>query len=388
MPVHSIDITGELISPPPWTGDGNPLWVDVRPNLRRIHVLAGDILAGLGKRRDVGGKGRNESEDVLLASAWLRAHRVGDLVVINAQLLDPRILLSLTKLAVSAGCDLWLLHRPPVSDTVQRALTRRADEVGSLDDVPVPVPAATDEPEDVEADPAVPHHDFHVFASAVQRETSPADARVVMAHYNAAAEPTAHRIATSTDAIPATADVLLEVIRAAPSDAHLIAQVRGVQVAAWHHDVHVSVDLPRLLNSEERPRVPVDAAGPTLLSYRQPYRAITWLLAAHHIGLDQIASAPIDTARPDGAVIGISGRKIQVDPSIRPAVRAQRALRLDAGASLEDPLLPYATKTLSYALTDATNDLGVTAHGRLAERQTLAPLPWLKKLGITIRELP
>jgi hypothetical protein len=93
-------------------------------------------------------------------------------------------------------------------------------------------------------------------------------------------------------------------------------------------------------------------------------------------------------ARPVGAVIGITGRKIEVDPSIRPAVRAQRALRLGAAASLEDPLLPYATKTLSYALTDATNDVGVTAHGRLAERQTLAPLAWLKKLGITIRELP
>jgi len=388
MPVHSIDITGELISPPSWTGDGNPLWVDVRPNLRRIHVLAGDMLAGLGKRRDVGGKGRNQSEDVLLASAWLRAHRVADLVVVNAQLLDPRILLSLTKLAVSAGCDLWLLHLPPVSDTVRRALTRRSDDVGSLDDVPVPAQVALDGPEDVGADPAVPLHDFHVFAAAVQRQMPPADAQVVMTDYAAAADQTARRIANSTDAVASTAGALAEVIRAAPSDARLIAEVRGVQVAAWHHDVHVSVDLPHLLNSKERPRVPVGAAGPVLLSYRQPYRAITWLLAAHHVGLDQIAVVPIEAAGSDGAGIDVAGRTVDVDPSLRAAVRAQRTLRLGAGASLEDPLLPYATKTLSYALTDATNDLGVTAHGRLAERQTLAPRSWLKKLGITVRELP
>lgn len=388
MPVHSVDITGELISPPSWTGDGNPLWVDVRPNLRRIHVLAGDILAGLGKRRDVGGKGRNESEDVLLASAWLRAHRVADLVVVNAQLLDPRILLSLTKLAVSAGCDLWLLHRPPVSDTVQRAITRRADDVGSMDGVPVPAQPAANGPRDVAADLAVPHHDFHVFAAAVQRQMPPADAQVVMTDYAVAADQAARRIATSTDAIASTAGPLAEVIRAAPGDARLIAEVRGVQVAAWHHDVHVSVDLPHLLNSEERPRVSVEAAGPAFLSYRQPYRAITWLLAAHHVGLDQIAVVPIEAAGSDGAGIDVAGRTVDVDPSLRAAVRAQRALRLGAGASLEDPLLPYATKTLSYALTDAANDLGVAAHGRLAERQTLAPLPWLKKLGITVRELP
>ena len=44
--------------------------------------------------------------------------------------------------------------------------------------------------------------------------------------------------------------------------------------------------------------------------------------------------------------------------------------------------------TLSYALTDAAHDLGLPAHGRLAERRNLAPRTWLKKLGITIRPLP
>lgn len=99
------------------------------------------------------------------------------------------------------------------------------------------------------------------------------------------------------------------------------------------------------------------------------------MLAAHHLGLVQIAAVPIDAASSDGACIDIAGRTIEVDPSLRPAVRAQRALQFTAGASLDDPLLPYTTKTLSYALTEASNDLGVAAHGRLAERQTLAPSP-------------
>ena len=70
------------------------------------------------------------------------------------------------------------------------------------------------------------------------------------------------------------------------------------------------------------------------------------------------------------------------------AVRAQQALRHHAGAGPDDMLLPYTAKTLGYALTDAANELGLPAHGRLAERQSIAPRAWLKKLGITIRTLP
>lgn len=33
------------------------------------------------------------------------------------------------------------------------------------------------------------------------------------------------------------------------------------------------------------------------------------------------------------------------------------------------------------------NDLGLPAHGRLAERRSITPQAWLKKLGITIRSL-
>jgi len=63
-------------------------------------------------------------------------------------------------------------------------------------------------------------------------------------------------------------------------------------------------------------------------------------------------------------------------------------LRIGGGAHAEARLLPYTTKTLSYAVTDDAHDLGLPAHGRLAERQNIRPDAWLKKLGVTIRTLP
>jgi hypothetical protein len=72
MPVHHVDLTTTRVTAPSdSSAPGSPVWVEVRSGLRRIHVLAGDILAALGKRRDLAGKGRNESEDVHHAIAWL-----------------------------------------------------------------------------------------------------------------------------------------------------------------------------------------------------------------------------------------------------------------------------------------------------------------------------
>ena len=85
MAVYDVDINGLRVSAAIWHADGDPVWVSVRPNLRRIHVLAGDILETLGRTRDVSGKGRNESEDVQLAAAWLGAHRTTALVLVDAQ---------------------------------------------------------------------------------------------------------------------------------------------------------------------------------------------------------------------------------------------------------------------------------------------------------------
>ncbi|MEY2711039.1 MAG: hypothetical protein RL487_822, partial [Actinomycetota bacterium] len=124
MAVHDVDITGLQLTAPHWGDDRDPVWITVRPNLRRVHVLAGDILQALRKDRNVAGKGRNESEDVRLASAWLAGHHTTDLVVVDAQRLHPRILYSVVKLAAAGGVNLWLLHRPPRTDEFDRTLHR------------------------------------------------------------------------------------------------------------------------------------------------------------------------------------------------------------------------------------------------------------------------
>lgn len=386
--IHAVDTAGLDITTPDWTGDGQPLWISVRPNLRRIHVLAGDILQGLGKRRDVGGRGRNESVDVKLATAWLHAHRVPALVVVDAQRLDPRILKSLVTLVTNADTDLWLLHRPPRGDTFLRALTRRADDEQSLDAAPTPAAAAPSTRAALTDLPAVPPHDFHVFAAAVEQTLPHADARGVITELRAHAQSVHDDLSHATDPVATSAAALVRVLQDAPPDNCLITRVRAVQVAAWHHDLHVSVNLTTLLNSEERPRLQPTDAGNALAAYRQPHRAITWLLAASGTGLADVADLPLDAAATDGTTIATPTGTITVPDELHAAVRAQRTLRFADDASNTDPLLNHSPKTLSYALSDAGIDLGLATHGRIAERTTLTDTAWLKKFDIQIRPLP
>ncbi|MDA8063875.1 MAG: hypothetical protein M0T80_15865 [Actinomycetota bacterium] len=386
MSVLSVDITGIRVATPVAGCTDGPVWVTVRPNLRRIHTLAGDILAALGKRRDVGGKGRNESEDVTLAIAWLKAHDVTDLVMLEVQRLHPRILASLTKLADNAGVTLWLLHRPPIADAVHRAITRRSTGTRAYADVPEMAHHTAPSGPDLIALPPVPRHDFHCFIPVVTAALH-GDARDrALELHRTAAQQANTTMATASDPLDSLAGEIVRLLRAAPEDSELVCSLRGIQLAAWHHDLHVAVDVPQLLNSEERPRTPVDEAGPALLAYRQPYRAVAWLLAREGVGLTEANQLPVQSASADGATIAADGRTIDVPPVLRPAVRAQHTLRADSPA--DAPLLPLTEKTLSRVLTTAAYDLGLPAHGRLAERQTLTPIPWLRKLGITIRTLP
>lgn len=387
MAVHDVDITGIHVTDRCWRQEGDPVWVTIRPNLRRVHVLAGDILAALGKTRDVSGKGRNESEDVLLAAAWLAAHHTKDLVLVGVELLHPRILHSATTLAATARVDLWLLHRPPMTDIVHRAIRRRSTAVATFEEVPQlfqPLPSAAS----VLGLPAVPNHDFHLFAAAVIAELEPTDADAVLCVLHSGIASAIDEIVIAGDPRTGVINSLTHLVRAAPERAELVTGIRAIQVAAWNHDLHVSVDLTQLLNSEERPRVSPENATQALLSYRQPYRTLAWTLAHHQVGVDEASRLPISAADDSGSTITTTVGALTVPAQLTSAVRAQKALRHHAGAPLEMPLLPYTAKTLGYALTDAANDLGLPAHGRIAERHSLAPQAWLKKLGITIRTLP
>ena len=255
MTVIAVDITEHQVRlPDAPLADGSPVWVETRPNLRRAYILAGDILTGLGKRHDLAGKGRNQHEEITLATVWLRAHRTADLVITDAQRLHPKILGTVCRLATNAEVDLWLLHRAPTGDAFLRALQRRSDVTKHIDDVPPPRTLDTTSPAPPPF-PSVPRHDVHLFRAGTNM-LSVADLATVLDRFGAVAA-SAYRCLAAHGTNPATVVRLVDdILAAAPGDDHLITDIRGLQLAAWHHDLFLNVDLATLLHSEERPRCP------------------------------------------------------------------------------------------------------------------------------------
>jgi hypothetical protein len=387
--IVSVDVTGAPVTipahPPLVTG---ALWAEARPDLRRLHVLAGDLLAALGRRRDLAGKGRNEQDDVRHAIAWATAHHITDLVITEAQRLHPLILRSLVALAGDVGARLWLLHRPPRTDEFVRALGRRGATPGELADVPHPVAAAVTtvaQPVDL---PTVPADEFTTFRNSCQRRLTAADADRVDAHFTATAGRCDQALREAGASRQTVADLIHRLLNPAPGDAQLTVELRALQTAAWHHDLYVKIDLPRLLHSEERPRIPAAHADAALAAYRQPYRALTVGLTRAGRDLTDIGAVRLRDAADDGSALEVAGEMVPVGLHATRAVLAQRQLRLAAGADLDDPLLPHSPKALAKALTEAATDLGIHVYGRRAERTRDHTEGALRALGVTVETLP
>lgn len=388
MATHHVDVT-RLRTPLPLgpPSPGSALWFEIRPNLKRSAVIAGDILAALGKRRDVAGKGRNENQDVALVLAWLHAYDITALVATEAQNLTRLTMRNLVAIAKAAGLPLWLLHRPPRSDDFDRALQRVHAHPLRYADVPQPSvrdPLIGARPGlSVQLDSPPP---FDRFRSTLHDSLAPEDyARMVSAYIDTfiQCDDVLDRDGADIDVI---ANLVEHVMAPAPLDDALVVGVRALQLAAWHHDTYVKTDIPALLASSERPLVDPITIDETLVAYRQPHRAVVVALAAQQIGVLATLQITVGDARNDGLDLP-AGRVAVLGEQTSRACRAQVELRRREGAAACDPLFRLTDRAVSSALNQAALDFGIAVHGRRAERH-VHPRRWLARLGITVTDLP
>lgn len=388
MPTHHVDVTG-LATPLPHglPNPGTALWFDIRPNLKRSAVIAGDILSALGKRRDVAGKGRNENEDVALALAWLHAYDISALVAVDAQNLTRLTLGHLVKLAKAASLPLWLLHRPPRGNDYDRLLSRVNAHPMRIDDVPPP------QTRQLEAGvrlgfgiPDVSNVPFERFRSTLRADVDLDLMDIVNAHFDHVfthCDDTLDRDAPSVDVL---ANLVEWILGPAPLDDALLIGVRALQLAAWHHDVYVKADFAALLSSSERQLSDPITIDQELIGYRQPHRALVVALAAQQVGVLTMLDLTLESITPEGIKIA-PRRTVPLLEHTARAAAAQVHLRTCAGAASSSKLLPLTDRAISAALGQAALDFGIAVHGRKAERH-IHPRRWLARLGITAMALP
>lgn len=386
MPTYHVDVTGRSIQlPPAPPAAATPLWFEIRPNLKRSAVLSSDILAALGKRRDVAGKGRNENQDVALALAWLHAYEITAIVALESQRLTGPSLRHLVVLAKTAGLPLWLLHRRPSSDDFELLLKRVNAHPMRPGDIPTPVADTAQDGHRPTLGVPLADAGFGQFRDAQRRTLTPSQNGRVERWIQTVLDDAEEYLSKEGPTVEAVADLVEQSLIPAPMDDQLTADLRAIQIAAWHHDLYLKVDVSALLNSAERPTLDPVTADRLLTAYREPHRALAVGLTSHQVGVAAMRQITLRDVTADGDIL-LGGRAIRLEEHTRRAALAQRKLRVMNGASDDDVLLRVTERALSSALNKAALDFGIRVHGRRAERH-LHPGRWLARLGIATHSL-
>lgn len=374
-----------------------------RADTRRIGWVAADLLAALGKQRDVTGVGRNDDTDWLLAHIWLVASDIDDLVITDLANLPADVLHRLLLLTCSIGVTLWLV--------ADHAVDQAHFDV--LKDWPVtPVPREKFDEYWRRHDPArgrhrpspgpnwpvnVPDVDFPVFRAEARRQLSDADFNIVDAAYLIAYGEAQRWVTSETNPTEElVAGFLRHQLSRTTTTAQMTTIVRATQAALFVQDWLVQVDLIRLLASNDAALHAVATDPGTwqrLLAYPEPHRGVICAFTAAGLDAATQVGVCLEDLNDAGDLVTVEGRTVALPRGTRLFVHAQRYLRQLQGAEPQDPLLATATgsplspKSLATVLTAAARDLGVPLVSGQVLRSDKDDRSWLRRRGVSVIHL-
>ncbi len=315
------------------------------PGVSNTRRLAADVLIAMGKHYDALSRERQSSHGWGLARLWMRAERVRHLVVCDADRLPSRLRDELGVAAATTGCHLWLVDtvEPGSPQPTVRGTDCSARELLSQ------LPVRTDEDAaSLDENLLLPEEGFLTFRWACRHRLSAAcfaevDAVYVEAHRTTSSWLDSRR---SQDR-PGNEEVarqLRAITSPSRSSAETVVRLRAAQAAYFRNGVLVEIDE---VTSPGPLDVPAVGLNP-LLSLRLR-RLVTpaWtcalaLAAAGGFNTTALAALRLDNLSPDGQLLTVAGRSIEVAPHAAGLVRAQVLARRDAGAGPDDPLLVNA----------------------------------------------
>jgi hypothetical protein len=368
----------------------------VPPDMRRGFELGWELLGALGKRDDVAGPGRNHDKNWDLVTAWMLAHPVSNLVLLDAQWLNPELVGDVAALAAVCDLTVWFVAHIPIDDKYAASIdvwpVRTGDPkaLAAALRTPAPQHCATS------GFPTVPLDNWATWLAEVRQRLDGEAAAMVEQRYRSAFR-SASRFLESTAAVEeATVLGHLRAELAACTTAHeMITVIRAVQAAAFAVGWLVHADLPRLLATAEhaaRAAVNNPANFTSLIAYREPYRAVACALAALDLSTDQMRAITIADAAVDGATVSVDGATRAMPAGTALYLRAQLALRDLEGGRATDALIggsdgAFRDRHLVNAVRSAIGDLGVPFISQTLSRTPVDSNRWANRWGLAVQGL-
>lgn len=369
----------------------------VTPNLRRRHELGQDLLEALGKRHDVSGCGRNADRDWELLAAWLLAHPINNVVMLDAQWLPGPLLDELCLLAVSCQLTLWLVAHQPIGDHLPEQLERWPHQQTPIRDLVTALanlPQRENDPVP-EPFPEVPLDTFATFRAACRDRLASDEFHTVDQRYLQAAQQARDWFAGRNVTEEDLCGWLLEQIRPCQNSHEMLTVVRAVQAAALSAGWFVQVDLAAFLFA-------ADATPPGVLTspatwrqfqaYREPHRGAACALLANRCTAHQILDVTLGDIATDGRHVHVDGRNVDMPPTADLYLRAQRQMRVQQGADTTDPLFDtddgkQEERAIPDAARQALKELGVPIIAEGIRRRKRSMASWVERLGISVQEI-
>ena len=378
--------------------DAGTLVAAVAPGTTRRFELGWCLLEALGKRQDVSGHGRHDQLNWEVLHAWLLAHRVRRLVLLDAQWLTTELVGAVAGLVATCGLDVWLVAHLPVEPPYIAALdgwphraARGADllaDMGGLSPRPDPL--------DTGDFPEVPTDNWPTFRAACRDCLDPHDFERVDALFL--------RTLVSAEGIfrgdEVTESSVLTGLRSdlesVETVAEMVTVVRAFQVAAHREGWLLQAKIARLRATAEtmsRAALRSPATWHKLRAYRMPYRGAAVALAAIGLSVGIMMEIRCADVAADGASVHRDGTTHAIPPEAAVFLRAQREYRILMGASPTDLLFaddegPLHDRALADALRRPAAELGIPVPDISMSR---APDPhnsrWRDRWGLSLQKL-
>lgn len=372
--------------------------VRIRPDMRRDNWLHRDILAALGKRPDVTGTTQLTPLTEATTIAWLKAHRIHTLVVLDAGNASRRMLRATVDFADSADIALWLGAERHITAVIEEVIDDkqiRTVDQRTFDRTFARYMTERSAPDAGEQFPQeVPASSYPTFSDDVARYLSRYDARIVRNYHGSIYAYMGGQLAGSPDD-----DLIRRLARhtvsLATTRAQLVTAVRAFQQACVDTaGTHVSFNERRLLGDQSiigRATARNPNTWQQLRAYRQPYRGAT--AAVHAAGIPLAGMSQIRLEDVADTHIRYDGGDRFLESGSEPFVQALAWERRLSGADEDDALFvapdgrPYDIRRLADAIAVLRTELGVNLYGHELDRQPATDRQWAKKYISSITRL-
>lgn len=305
--------------------------------------------------------------------AWVLAHRIEHIALVDAQWLRQSMLEDVIGLASVTGTTLWLVAQDPLEDEYEAALELWPLEHATKAELNAVVEAAGPEPELAASEyfPAVPTASFLTFRAETRDALDPESFAVVDQRFTGAfAESQAWLARHERVDEESVLSLVRSELRACSCTDEMLSVLRAVQAAAFRGGWLVSMALNRLVVSAKRASAAAIHSPGTwvrLRAYREPYRGAACALAAAEVAPDTMTGLRLGDIDAEGVAVRPGARHpgVQLPAGAEVYLRSQLWYRRMQGAADDDLLFvgdngPMRPRYLGDAIRAALSDVGCT----------------------------